>query len=62
MQRPLRAGWLIVASAIAAVPIGAQEAPRAEIAAPAPLTLPHEGVVLLVTRSPGGGDEVSEEP
>jgi hypothetical protein len=40
MQRLLRAGRLIVASAIATVPIEAQNAPRAEIVAPAPLTLP----------------------
>lgn len=40
MQRLLRAGWLIGASAIATVPIEAQNAPRAEIVAPAPLTRP----------------------
>jgi hypothetical protein len=51
MQRLLRAGWLIVANAIATVPIEAQEAPVAGIVAPAPLTRP---LLVSAAREPRG--------
>ncbi len=51
MQRLMRAGWLIAASAIATVPIEAQEAPRTAIVAPAPLTRPLQ---VSVTRESRG--------
>ena len=52
MQRLLRAGWLTVASAIAAVPIEAQEATGAGIVAPAPLTRPLVSVIAAPRPAP----------